>query len=164
MNANTKQIGGSHYRAELQHWDLVERYGVGYLEGCATKYLTRFEKKNGLQDLDKALHYAEKLLEMHREPLAVVAGHGSYERRFNRGPVPIEVISKFVVVNDVENTAAETAIIYLLRWQSETDLLVAIEAIKRAIIKYTAQISGVASSSLEIDHPAPFGYQPEIHG
>ena len=59
---NAYQISGSHYAsAAYQHWDLVEDLGLGYLEGCATKYVTRWRKKNGVEDLRKALHYVEKL-------------------------------------------------------------------------------------------------------
>lgn len=66
MSANSKQIGGSHYAkgGEYQHWDLItDNFGPGYLIGCATKYLTRWKDKNGKQDLQKALHYIEKLQE-----------------------------------------------------------------------------------------------------
>ena len=60
--ANDRQVGGDHYKVgELQHWDLL---GPEYLMGCATKYISRWRRKNGVQDLEKALHYAEKLLEV----------------------------------------------------------------------------------------------------
>jgi hypothetical protein len=64
MNANVKQIGGAHYRATVQHWDFIENHGIGYLEGCATKYLTRV-KVSKLEDTEKAGHYVEKLIELH---------------------------------------------------------------------------------------------------
>lgn len=35
----------------------------GYLEGCAQKYLWRWEEKNGKQDLKKAVEYLVKLIE-----------------------------------------------------------------------------------------------------
>lgn len=35
----------------------------GYLEGCAQKYLWRWEQKNGKQDLQKAVEYLSKLIE-----------------------------------------------------------------------------------------------------
>lgn len=35
----------------------------GYLEGCAQKYLWRWEDKNGKQDLEKAIEYLVKLVE-----------------------------------------------------------------------------------------------------
>jgi hypothetical protein len=59
-----KQIGGDHYRrGTYQHWDLIIRTGLGYLEGCATKYLSRWRiKGNPEEDLRKALHYVDKLI------------------------------------------------------------------------------------------------------
>ena len=38
MNANEYQIGGSHYKRPgiIEHWDMIEEYNIGYLEGCAT--------------------------------------------------------------------------------------------------------------------------------
>jgi hypothetical protein len=58
------QVGGGHYKdRETQHWDVIDRNGIGYLEGVATKYLCRYKEKNGLQDLKKAEHYVIKLLE-----------------------------------------------------------------------------------------------------
>lgn len=66
--ANERQVGGSHYTAhgqnELQHWDIVAIFGLGYFEGQITKYLFRWKNKNGIQDLHKCLHYLEKLIEI----------------------------------------------------------------------------------------------------
>ena len=64
MSANNTQIGGDHYQSGYQHWDFVQRTLQGrYLEGCITKYVSRWRKKNGLQDLQKASHYLAKLIE-----------------------------------------------------------------------------------------------------
>ena len=64
MTANNKQIGGSHYEAEYQHWDLVADCHVCYFRAVATKYLTRWKKKNGLQDIQKGLHFLDKYIEL----------------------------------------------------------------------------------------------------
>lgn len=66
MSANDKQVGGEHYKNEgEQHWDRIYRlYGRGYFVGCATKYIERYDKKNGKQDLEKAIHFIEKLIEL----------------------------------------------------------------------------------------------------
>ena len=66
MSANEKQVGGKHYQqAGEQHWDRMYRlYGRGYFIGCATKYLERYHLKNGKQDLEKAVHFVEKLIEL----------------------------------------------------------------------------------------------------
>lgn len=60
--AQVEQIGGSHYKAQYQHWDYCKDTNMGYLEGNATKYLMRWDKKNGLEDLRKSLSYVEKLM------------------------------------------------------------------------------------------------------
>ena len=56
------QEGGSHYQAEYQHWDWVVDIGMTYLPANATKYVSRWQKKNGLQDLLKAQTYLDKLI------------------------------------------------------------------------------------------------------
>lgn len=72
--ANERQVGGSHYqqagakKAGEQHWDRIWRlYGRGYFVGCITKYVERYHLKGGLQDLAKAQHYLEKLIELEKE-------------------------------------------------------------------------------------------------
>lgn len=60
MEADDIQIGGDHYKAEYQHWNWVDDIGLHYYLGNATKYVTRWQKKNGAQDLRKALHYVSK--------------------------------------------------------------------------------------------------------
>lgn len=63
MNANDTQVGGDHYRTEYQHWDLATDLNLGYFEGQITKYVTRWRSKNGVQDLEKAKHFTQKLIE-----------------------------------------------------------------------------------------------------
>ena len=69
-SANDKQIGGSHYKKKkkitYQHWDLIVFTRSNYLEVNITKYVSRWRNKNGVLDLEKAKHYAEKLLEVYR--------------------------------------------------------------------------------------------------
>lgn len=66
MSANKTQVGGSHYRdLPIQPWDYITENGIGYLEGCVIKYVTRHHEKGGVQDLKKAMHYLEKLIEVH---------------------------------------------------------------------------------------------------
>lgn len=64
MTANDSQIAGNHYKSNYQHWDwCLEALQNRYLEGQVTKYVARWRKKNGLQDLEKALHFLQKLKE-----------------------------------------------------------------------------------------------------
>lgn len=65
MSANEQQVGGSHYRTgALQHWDLVAKYRLGYFEAQVTRYLSRYNRKNGLEDVKKARHYVAKMIEL----------------------------------------------------------------------------------------------------
>ena len=64
MGADDYQVGGSHYKGvEMEHWTLVTATGMGYFEGQSTKYIMRWRKKNGVEDLQKALHYLDNLIE-----------------------------------------------------------------------------------------------------
>ncbi len=62
--ANETQVGGTHYKSSYEHWDFVNDAGLGYFEGQITKYVARWRKKNGLQDLKKANHFLLKLQEI----------------------------------------------------------------------------------------------------
>lgn len=56
-----EQVGGDHYASTgLQHWDLCARHDVHYLLGCASKYVARHRRKNGREDLEKAVSYLER--------------------------------------------------------------------------------------------------------
>lgn len=61
--ANTTQVGGSHYQKAIQPWDYIIANNLGYLEGNIIKYVSRYKEKNGKQDLEKAKHYLDKLIE-----------------------------------------------------------------------------------------------------
>ena len=61
--ANEKQVGGNHYKTAIQPWDFVLANDIGFLEGNAIKYIVRHKQKNGIEDINKAIHYLEKLKE-----------------------------------------------------------------------------------------------------
>jgi hypothetical protein len=61
--ANDFQVGGSHYKSEIQHWDYVLANEIPYLEAMVIKYLTRWRKKGGAEDVRKAYHFLLKLAE-----------------------------------------------------------------------------------------------------
>lgn len=62
------QIGGNHYRQhEIQPWDAMEAWlseeeFCGFLRGNIIKYIARYRDKGGIQDLQKAAHYLDKLI------------------------------------------------------------------------------------------------------
>jgi hypothetical protein len=70
MAANQKQVGGTHYVTKaVQPWDAMascmsQEEFAGFLRGNVIKYTMRCKDKNGVEDLLKAQHYLEKLLEV----------------------------------------------------------------------------------------------------
>jgi hypothetical protein len=89
MPANDTQVGGNHYKTSYEHWDLVIKLKLGYLEGCTTKHVARWRKKNGMQDLQKAMHYLDKLIEV-----------AKYNTIHDSTPVDKE-IEQFVAANNL---------------------------------------------------------------
>ena len=72
MDTN-KQIGGNHYSSqEIQPWEYMESVMAkvefeGFLRGNIIKYIGRYDKKDGVRDLEKAQHYLDKLIEHKRQ-------------------------------------------------------------------------------------------------
>jgi hypothetical protein len=63
--ANSKQISGSHYSdKEIQPWDYIHANNLCYFTGNCVKYVSRWRDKGGIDDLKKAIHYLEKLIEL----------------------------------------------------------------------------------------------------
>jgi hypothetical protein len=63
--ANDIQHGGNHYKqAAIEPWDFIVANDIGFLDGNAIKYLCRWKNKNGIEDLLKARHYIDKLIEV----------------------------------------------------------------------------------------------------
>lgn len=62
--ASSKQIGGSHYKdMPIQPSEYITKNGLGWYEGNAIKYISRYKQKGGKADIEKAIHYLELLLE-----------------------------------------------------------------------------------------------------
>jgi hypothetical protein len=65
MSVLEKQEGGDHYNNadRLQPWQIINANGYDFYEGNALKYLDRHRRKNGADDIRKAIHYLEAILE-----------------------------------------------------------------------------------------------------
>lgn len=62
-SAKSKQVAGSHYQRNIQPWDIISEWELDFWEGNVLKYLLRWKHKDGVQDLQKAKHYLEYLIE-----------------------------------------------------------------------------------------------------
>jgi len=60
----SKQIGGNHYRKfKIQPSKFVIENKLLYPEGCVIKYIIRHRSKNGKEDLLKAKHFIDMIIE-----------------------------------------------------------------------------------------------------
>ena len=64
--ADDLQVGGTHYKkyGDLQPWDVIVAWNLGYLDGTALKYIARWRDKGGIDDIRKAIHFLEKFIEV----------------------------------------------------------------------------------------------------
>ncbi len=68
--ASDYQVGGNHYKAmTLEPWDVIDTWPIeqriGFFRGGALKYIMRAGSKGAAgEDIEKAKHYLEKLLEV----------------------------------------------------------------------------------------------------
>ena len=59
-----KQIGGSHYKNMImQPSEFINKNRLPFAEGSAIKYICRHAAKGKEQDIEKAIHYLEMILE-----------------------------------------------------------------------------------------------------
>ena len=64
MSAYKKQIGGKHYlKYKVQPSQFVTENKLLYPEGCVIKYVIRHQDKGGKQDLEKAKHMIDMIIE-----------------------------------------------------------------------------------------------------
>jgi hypothetical protein len=64
MKSFKKQVGGSHYKKyKIQPVEFIIKNNIGFVEGNIIKYILRFKEKGGVQDLLKAKHYIELLID-----------------------------------------------------------------------------------------------------
>jgi hypothetical protein len=64
MDSLKKQIGGDHYHNRtIQPIEYILANDMNFCEGCVIKYVTRWREKGGVEDLHKAMHYLQFLIE-----------------------------------------------------------------------------------------------------
>lgn len=78
MTAKDTQVGGDHYRQmKIQPIDFIVQNSIPFREANAIKYIVRHASKNGRQDIEKAIHYLQMILESEYP-----------KRRSDGGPIP----------------------------------------------------------------------------
>ena len=55
-----RQVGGSHYKHfTIQPYEFIAKNDLTFFQGNVVKYVCRYRFKNGVEDLDKIIHYCE---------------------------------------------------------------------------------------------------------
>lgn len=128
------QVGGSHYGTKYGHWDYCKEADTPYLEGHATKYLVRWRKKGGIQDLEKSLSFVEKIM------------IGNEHTDCDRGAKEHEdKLIRMLDENDVPDFE-RTVITAILHWQSYDDLVMARDSLTQ-YIRWQKEAAADASSN-----------------
>ena len=64
MKVYDKQIGGDHYlKMKIQPSEFANKNNLHFAEGNAIKYICRHKDKGGKEDLKKAKHYIDMIIE-----------------------------------------------------------------------------------------------------
>lgn len=65
VRASDTQVGGAHYPKDaIQPVEFIESNSLPFLEGCVIKRMVRHGNKNGVEDLDKAIHEIQLIKEL----------------------------------------------------------------------------------------------------
>jgi hypothetical protein len=92
MSANDNQVSGSHYKSKsIQPWDYIAANELGYFEGNVVKYVSRWRSKGGIDDLRKAQHYLEKLIELESGELSDVIAEVASREASKRPTIELPV-------------------------------------------------------------------------
>lgn len=151
--ANQRQVDGTHYACEKQHWDFITENGIGYLEGCASKYVCRNRKKHvdPTIDLKKAVHYVDKLIEQgergHCRPPFFMRWVMKFMDAVKLGaPVSINPpmdIDSFAAANNL-TPRERLAFRLIVDWKDGNDLYQARELIQLMIEEHEAALNSQA--------------------
>lgn len=90
-----RQVGGKHYRdMAIQPAEYIMRNGIRFAEGCVIKYVSRWRDKGGVEDLRKAIHFLEMLVEYEIEPVETRPRSAVVEQNMLEADVPLSGLRK----------------------------------------------------------------------
>ena len=54
------QIGGNHYiKFTIQPYEFISKNNLSFFQGNVIKYVCRYQRKGGVEDLKKIVHYCQ---------------------------------------------------------------------------------------------------------
>lgn len=92
-----RQVGGDHYKKmKIQPAEYNHANNIGFLEGEAISYISRWKDKNGIPDIQKAIHVLEILIQLEEA-----------KQKNEQTPVPTTERSKAFVGGAFPDAAAQ---------------------------------------------------------
>lgn len=161
--ASKTQVGGDHYKnMVIQPVEFINRNRIGYIEGSVIKYVCRHRSKNGRQDLEKAKHFLDLLIEQEYGGVPV-ADHDSVVRDTPRG-VPSDFVfcdpspdgPKTMYPDEATRRAArDQAEKDFAKWKRDTEEAVA--KAQASVVRETPKFDPNAVIQPKIHTPTTFG-------
>lgn len=100
MSAFSKQVGGGHYtKMKIQPFQYSMANGLDPMQHTVIKYVTRFRDKNGIEDLEKAKHTIDLLIEHELQKAApateapVEGGEQALRRKLESGEARAHIVT-----------------------------------------------------------------------
>lgn len=94
MTEEIDPLAPPHYASKYMHWHFVKDVGMGYFDGCATKYVTRWRTKDGVEGLKKSLHFVNEMIRDENHPMVAIP-------RTKSKPELFACIERFSRINDL---------------------------------------------------------------
>lgn len=120
LKPTSTQVGGNHYFADYQHWDWAIDVKLGALETAATKYISRWYMKNGIQDLEKTRSYVVKLKEAYSQNRVM---NNSLHSEINEKAY--NFFTKFTTSADIKPQESDLCL-RIASWKTDSDLAIVI--------------------------------------
>ena len=93
MSVLEKQIGGKHYKGlNYQVVEVAADANLNFFQASILKYVSRYKEKNGLQDLEKSIHYAELGEELAPQNGASLSYAHVYSERNKLNPAQADLV------------------------------------------------------------------------
>lgn len=114
---NTNQVNGSHYEGigKIEPVHLMVEYNLNWFQGEILKYVSRHWTKNGIIDLNKAIHIADMAIDLKpiyqsKERLHCIKTyivyseqfHDRLEGRHSFGPVEFTDLVQFIIAGNMK--------------------------------------------------------------
>lgn len=111
------QHGGTHYKEKgIQPIEYSNANDLSFFQGNVVKYVTRYKDKKGVEDVKKAIHYLQMILEFEYDVFSEVSFSDTenqsetFKNPFSGTDISQEELKSFI--ESVDNTASQETLWY----------------------------------------------------